>query len=70
MPIRIVTDTSCDLPDEILIKHQIDMIPLKVTFADGETYLDRLELSRSYSYKKWLLLVIFPKRLHLIPVLL
>ncbi len=45
MPIRIVTDTSCDLPDEILIKHQIDMIPLKVTFADGETYLDRLELS-------------------------
>ena len=45
MAIRIVTDTSCDLPDEILIKHQIDMIPLKVTFADGETYLDRLELS-------------------------
>lgn len=45
MSIRIITDTSCDLPDEILTKHQIDMIPLKVTFADGETYLDRLELS-------------------------
>lgn len=45
MAIRIITDTSCDLPDEILTKHQIDMIPLKVTFADGKTYLDRLELS-------------------------
>lgn len=45
MAIKIVTDTSCDLPDEILDQYQIDMIPLRVTFATGETYLDRLELS-------------------------
>lgn len=44
MGIRVVTDTSCDLPDEILAQHEIDMIPLKVTFANGETYLDRFEL--------------------------
>ncbi len=45
MSIRIITDTSCDLPTEILNQYQIDMIPLRVTFENGETYLDRLELS-------------------------
>ena len=45
MSIRIITDTSCDLPTEILNQYQIDMIPLSVTFENGETYLDRLELS-------------------------
>lgn len=44
MSIRIVTDTSCDLPDEVLHQYQIDMIPLKVTFDNGETFLDRFEL--------------------------
>lgn len=45
MSIRIITDTSCDLPTEILNQYQIDMIPSRVTFENGETYLDRLELS-------------------------
>ena len=29
MSIRIITDTSCDLPTEILNQYQIDMIPLE-----------------------------------------
>lgn len=44
MALRVITDTSCDLPAEILSQYGIDMIPLRVTFADGSTYLDRLEL--------------------------
>lgn len=44
MGIRIITDTSCDLPEDILKQYDIDMIPLKVTFANGETFLDRFEL--------------------------
>ncbi|MBO8159850.1 DegV family protein [Thermosyntropha sp.] len=45
MALRIITDTSCDLPDEELKKYGIKMVPLKVTFANGENYLDRFELS-------------------------
>lgn len=45
MAIKIITDTSCDLPDDILEQYGIEMIPLKVTFANGETYLDRFEIS-------------------------
>jgi len=52
MAIKILSDTSCDLPDEILEQYQIDMIPLRVTFADGETYLDRWELSPELFVKK------------------
>jgi len=50
--LKIITDTSCDLPDEELKKHNIEMIPLKVTFDDGETYLDRIELSSAHFIKK------------------
>jgi DegV family protein with EDD domain len=47
MSVKIITDTSCDLPVELLVENKIDMIPLKVTFADGQTYLDRWEISPS-----------------------
>lgn len=45
MALRIITDTSCDLPEEILKEYGIEMIPLRVTFEDGSTYLDRFELT-------------------------
>lgn len=45
MTIKIITDTSCDLPDSIIKELNIEMIPLRVSFEDGETYLDRYELS-------------------------
>jgi DegV family protein with EDD domain len=43
--IRVITDSGCDLPVEILAENQIEMVPLKVTFEDGESYLDRVEIS-------------------------
>lgn len=43
--VRIITDSSCDLPESLLIKYHIEMLPLKVTFENGENFLDRLEIS-------------------------
>ncbi len=42
--IRIVTDSSCDLPDEILERHRITVVPLTIRFGD-ESFVDREELS-------------------------
>lgn len=52
MGLRIITDTSCDLPDEILQEYHIEMIPLKVTFENGDTFLDRFEIPPSVFVKK------------------
>lgn len=43
--IRVITDSGCDLPMELLVENQIEMVPLKVTFEDGDSYLDRVEMS-------------------------
>jgi len=52
MAIKIVTDTSCDLPEEYLHKYAIEMLPLKVTFANDQTFLDRFEISPALFVKK------------------
>lgn len=52
MAVRIITDTSCDLPREELDKYGIEMIPLKITFEDGETFLDRVEIDPSLFVEK------------------
>lgn len=45
MSIKIITDSSCDLPDELLQRFNIEIVPLRVSFENGETYLDRFELN-------------------------
>ena len=42
--IRIVTDSSCDLPDEALAQHRIEVVPLTIRFGEEE-FVDREELS-------------------------
>ena len=44
MTIRIVTDSSCDLPDAVAAEHHIRIVPLTIRFGDEE-FLDREELS-------------------------
>ncbi len=61
MSLRIITDTSCDLPDNELKKYNIEMIPLKVTFDNGETFLDRFELEPAEFVKKMRLSPTLPK---------
>lgn len=42
--IRIVTDSSCDLPPELETKHAIDIVPLTVRFG-AEEFVDRRDLT-------------------------
>ena len=43
MSVRIVTDSSCDLPDEIVTELGIIVVPLTIRFGERE-YVDRFEL--------------------------
>lgn len=42
--IRIVTDSACDLPDEVLKRHRISVVPLTIRFGDSD-FLDGVELT-------------------------
>ena len=48
--IAILTDSTCDLPKEVLDHHQIHMMPLSVHFGDS-FYLDRLSMDAPQFYK-------------------
>lgn len=53
--IGILTDSTCDLPEELLNKHQIQVVPLSIHFGE-ELYLDHLTIKlktfieKLYSY--------------------
>ncbi len=49
MKIRIVTDSTCDLPEEIVSQHSITVIPLAINVGD-KSYLDGVDLTRSEFY--------------------
>jgi uncharacterized protein len=49
--IRIVTDSSCDLPAEMAAFHDIEIVPLKVAFG-SDVYRDGVDLSSSSFYEK------------------
>ena len=42
--IRIVTDSSCDLPESVIADHRITIVPLTIRFGE-EGFVDREELS-------------------------
>ena len=44
MPVRIVTDSACDLPQELADELGIEIVPLKIRFGEEE-FVDRVELS-------------------------
>ena len=44
MPVRIVTDSACDLPEPICEELGIEVVPLTIRFGERE-YVDRKELS-------------------------
>ncbi|GAA0123378.1 MAG: DegV family protein [Clostridium argentinense] len=49
--IKIITDSTCDLPDHIIDKYDIEMIPLVFTI-DGKTYFDRIDINLPEFLKK------------------
>jgi DegV family protein with EDD domain len=50
-PVAVVTDSSADLPDAVLDRHHIALVPLQVVFG-SETFRDRVELNREEYYRR------------------
>lgn len=50
MNIRIVTDSTCDLPASIVEKHAITVVPLYINQGD-KSYLDGVNLTREEFYR-------------------
>lgn len=51
MAIKIITDSCSDLPQEILDKYNIGVVPLEIRFGD-ESYWDGIDISNEEFYKK------------------
>lgn len=49
--IALVTDSSCDLPDNILKEYSIHTLPLRVIYGDKE-YRDNIDITPEEIYKK------------------
>lgn len=49
MNIHLVTDSTCDLPAEIIKQYNIHVVPLKVHFGE-ETYVDGVDITPSQFY--------------------
>jgi DegV family protein with EDD domain len=49
--VAIVTDSSCDLPPEYLIRHNIQMVPVQVNFG-SEAYVDKITITPREFYRK------------------
>jgi DegV family protein with EDD domain len=51
MDIRIVTDSTCDLPESIVKERSITVIPLHIQ-QGGKNYLDGIDMTREEFYQK------------------
>jgi DegV family protein with EDD domain len=51
MNIRIVTDSACDLPAEVVSEQAITIVPLYINVGD-ESYMDGVNLSREEFYER------------------
>jgi len=50
-PVAVVTDTSADLPDAVLDRHHIALVPLQIVFGD-EVHLDRVGMRPEEFYRR------------------
>jgi DegV family protein with EDD domain len=58
--VRIVTDSSCDLTDEEVAAHGIEVVPLSIRFGDEE-FEDRSELTVEGFYEKLAASAVLPE---------
>jgi DegV family protein with EDD domain len=49
--VRIVTDSSCDLPEAVVTAHGIRVVPLSIRFGDEE-FIDREQLSTAEFWRR------------------
>ncbi|PHJ37244.1 hypothetical protein P378_17745 [Desulforamulus profundi] len=50
--VAIVTDSTCDLDQEVIREYDIRVLPLKVIYPNNEEYLDRTETSPRQIYER------------------
>ena len=50
-PIAFVSDTACDLPDELVLQYDIGLVPMQL-IVDDHAYRDRLELTAPEFFKR------------------
>lgn len=58
--IKLISDSSCDLPLDIIEKYEIDIVHLNVMF-DDESYIDGLDISPDEFYEKMASSINLPK---------
>ncbi|WP_353893810.1 DegV family protein [Proteinivorax hydrogeniformans] len=51
MKIKFVVDSTCDIPEELVKKHDISVIPLEINW-ENETYKDGVDLSKEQFMRK------------------
>lgn len=51
MPVRIVTDSTCDLPAETIARYGISVVPLFINIGE-QGFLDGVDLTREEFYKR------------------
>ncbi|MFZ5942730.1 MAG: DegV family protein [Bacillota bacterium] len=49
--IALITDSSCDLPQEIIDKYHIHILPLRIIFKDGD-FRDRVDITSEEFYHR------------------
>ena len=49
--IKVVTDSTCDLPQELIEQHDITVVPVNIQFGN-ETYRDGVDIDRDTFYRK------------------
>jgi DegV family protein with EDD domain len=49
--IRVVTDSSCDLPEELASLHGVEVVPLNIRFGDLE-FADRTQLTQAAFWER------------------
>ncbi|MBU8907052.1 DegV family protein [Desertibacillus haloalkaliphilus] len=50
--LKIVTDSTADIPTSIIEELDITVVPLNVTFSEGKTYEDGVDLTPAQFYQK------------------
>jgi len=58
---QIISDSSCDLPKEILEKYSIDLVPYLVTFDGVNYYKDGVDITLDEFYEQLQQKGVFPK---------
>ena len=49
-PIALVTDSTCDLPPDVLDRYQVHVVPMRLDFGDS-SYLDKVTVTPDQFYR-------------------